>query len=247
MRRASTGRLQAPGSQRRRQACRRSAGKGRGVYFSEIAAQAGGATEGAGRLCALDILSASNYESGVLWEQFGVSDAFRERIAGERLGRAGYAYVVTRRNVPIEYPDAEVMRRMAAGQNDVVPRFPQVRAAASAPSGSASGRNFAGRTVLAAWATVPSTGWKVFVEQPESVAFAARALWRTILIVLAFVAAAVALSILLARRLVRPIKRLQVAAEAIGAGAYDGSSWIAGRAGCRWQPHSTRWPSACRS
>ena len=37
----------------------------------------------------------------------------------------------------------------------------------------------------------------------------------------AFVAAAVALSILLARRLVRPIKRLQVAAEAIGAGAYD--------------------------
>ena len=33
--------------------------------------------------------------------------------------------------------------------------------------------------------------------------------------------AAVALSILLARRLVRPIKRLQVAAEAIGAGAYD--------------------------
>ena len=41
------------------------------------------------------------------------------------------------------------------------------------------------------------------------------------LLIAAFVLAAVALSILLARRLVRPIKRLQVAAEAIGAGAYD--------------------------
>ena len=77
--------------------------------------------------------------------------------------------------------------------------------------------------VLAAWATVPATGWKVFVEQPESAAFAplSAKIWKTALLIAAFVAAAVALSILLARRLVRPIKRLQVAAEAIGAGAYD--------------------------
>ena len=65
-------------------------------------------------------------------------------------------------------PDAEVMRRMAAGQNDVVPRFPQVRAAASAPSGSASGRNFAGRTVLAAWATVPRRAGRCSSSNPRA-------------------------------------------------------------------------------
>ena len=80
-----------------------------------------------------------------------------------------------------------------------------------------------GVKVLSAWATVEPVGWKVFVEQPESAAFAPLRgkIWRTALLIAAFVAAAVALSILLARRLVRPIKRLQVAAEAIGAGAYD--------------------------
>ena len=63
----------------------------------------------------------------------------------------------------------------------------------------------------------------MFVEQPESAAFAPLRgkIWKTALLIAAFVAVAVALSILLARRLVRPIKRLQVAAEAIGAGAYD--------------------------
>ena len=63
----------------------------------------------------------------------------------------------------------------------------------------------------------------MFVEQPETAAFAPLRgkIWGTALMIAAFVLAAVALSILLARRLVRPIKRLQVAAEAIGAGAYD--------------------------
>ena len=81
----------------------------------------------------------------------------------------------------------------------------------------------AGARSLSAWATVPSTGWKVFIEQPESAAFAplSSKIWKTALLIAAFVAAAIGLSILLARRLVRPIKRLQVAAEAIGAGAYD--------------------------
>jgi signal transduction histidine kinase len=93
----------------------------------------------------------------------------------------------------------------------------------SADVGSATGENLRHRTVLSAWATVPSTGWKVFVEQPESAAFAPLSgkIWKTALLIAAFVLAAIALSILLARRLVRPIKRMQVAAEAIGAGAYD--------------------------
>ena len=93
----------------------------------------------------------------------------------------------------------------------------------SVPTGSATGRNFGHVRVLSAWATVPSTGWKVFFEQPESEVFAplSGTVWRTVLLLLAFVAGAVALAVLLAGRLVRPIKRMQVAAAAIGGGAYQ--------------------------
>jgi signal transduction histidine kinase len=80
-----------------------------------------------------------------------------------------------------------------------------------------------GAKLLSAWATVPDAGWRIIVERPESAIFAplSSKIWKTALLIAAFVLAAVALSILLARRLVRPIKRMQVAAEAIGAGAFD--------------------------
>jgi signal transduction histidine kinase len=63
----------------------------------------------------------------------------------------------------------------------------------------------------------------VFVEQPESAAFAAvrGKIWRAALLLAAFLAAGVGLSVLLARRLVRPVKQMRTAAARIGAGAYD--------------------------
>jgi len=195
------------------------------VVLAEVSNQGGGlggdSETGGGTV--LDIFAVTNYGGGVVWEQYSVGDAFGERFAGEHLGKAGYAYVLSASGLPIEYPKEDVIRRAARGQVHVVDRFAQVRAAARRANGSSNGRNFNGQKVLSAWATVaPPAGWKVFVEQPESAAFAPLRgkIWKTALLIAAFVAAAVALSILLARRLVRPIKRMQVAAEAIGAGAY---------------------------
>lgn len=134
-----------------------------------------------------------------------------------RLGTSGYVYAVDDRGIPIALPSN-------AAFTDRPLTLPQVtRALTSSSTGSTVSQNFDGVKVLSTWATVGLLGWKVFVEQPESVAFAPLRgkIWRTALLIAAFVLAAVALSILLARRLVRPIKRLQVAAEAIGAGAYD--------------------------
>ena len=76
---------------------------------------------------------------------------------------------------------------------------------------------------MSAWATVPDTHWRIIVERPASAIFAplSNKIWKTALLIAAFVAAAIALSILLARRLVRPIKRMRLAAARIGAGAYD--------------------------
>ena len=34
----------------------------------------------------MDIIVPSNYGGGLVWAQYAVSDTFRERIAGERLG-----------------------------------------------------------------------------------------------------------------------------------------------------------------
>ena len=75
--------------------------------FGELQSQGGGlGGPGEGGFTTMDIIVAtgSNYGGGVVWAQYAVSDAFRERIAGERLGRAGYAYVTDRRGFPLEYP-----------------------------------------------------------------------------------------------------------------------------------------------
>ena len=152
-------------------------------------------------------------------------DLFDEAQLGD-----GYAYAVGNQGQPLHYPPrlVETSALTGGGEISILPdhlRLPQVELALGSdlPVGSATGENLRHRKVLSAWAVVPSAGWKVFVEQPESAAFAPLRgkIWRTALLIALFVLVAIALSILLARRLVRPIKRLQVAAEAIGAGAYD--------------------------
>jgi signal transduction histidine kinase len=150
---------------------------------------------------------------------------FRFLIVGTHLGRSGYAYAVDANGRPVAHPNPRVQQLYALGRLENLTSLSQVSAAlaSTSPTGSATARNFSGTKVLSAWATVPSTGWKVFVEQPESEVFAPLrgTIWRTVYLLLAFVAAAILLSILLARRLVRPIRRMQLAATAIGGGAYE--------------------------
>jgi signal transduction histidine kinase len=119
--------------------------------------------------------------------------------------------------MPIAYPNSAAYKHRSLS-------LPQVtEALASSSTGSTVGRNLHGTKVLSTWATVRRTGWKVFVEQPESAAFAPvrGKIWRTALLLAAFLAAGICLSVLLARRLVRPIKQMQTSAARIGAGAYD--------------------------
>ena len=77
--------------------------------------------------------------------------------------------------------------------------------------------------MLSAFQTIEPLGWRVFVEEPLSEAFAPlkSAIWRTALLLVAFLLLAIATSVLLARRLVRPIESIQAAAARIGSGALD--------------------------
>jgi two-component system, NtrC family, sensor kinase len=169
-----------------------------------------------------NIRFAAGGNAGVFEEQFDAG-VIRGLLAQTPLSTSGdaYAYAV----------DAD--GRLIADQDRVgetpdgpqIRSLPQVKAAIQSrgDEGSTVGQNFAGERVLSAFAVVPPVGWRVIVEQVESAAFAPLRgkIWRTALLIAGFVAAAVALSMLLARRLVRPIKRMQVAAETLGTGDYS--------------------------
>jgi signal transduction histidine kinase len=150
------------------------------------------------------------------------------RFVGEvidrvRIGTAGYAYAVDRRGELITHQDIDLVLR-----DEPFASLPQVRAALGASASDASdgamiGRDPDGTEVLSASQPVDSLGWHVFVEEPLSEAFAPlkAAIWRTALLLVAFLILAIATSILLARRLVRPIETVQAAAAKIGSGALD--------------------------
>jgi signal transduction histidine kinase len=154
--------------------------------------------------------------SGVVGETLDLG-VIQDLVRQTRLGTSGYVYAIDARGVPIAHPDSAAFTSRSLA-------LPQVtRALASSQSGSTVGRDLRGQKVLSTWATVGPVGWKVFVEQPESAAFAPvrGKIWRTALLLAAFLAVGVGLSVLLARRLVRPVKQIGTAAARIGAGAYD--------------------------
>jgi two-component system, NtrC family, sensor kinase len=154
--------------------------------------------------------------SGVVGETLDLG-VIQDLVRHTRLGTTGYVYAVDAKGAPIAHPNAAAFTHRSLA-------FPQVaKALASSSTGSTVGRNFRGERVLSTWATVEPVGWKVFVEQPESVAFAPirGKIWRTALLLAAFLAAGIGLSVLLARRLARPVRQMRTAAARIGAGAYD--------------------------
>jgi signal transduction histidine kinase len=154
--------------------------------------------------------------SGVVGETLDLQ-VIQDLVRHTRLGTSGYVYAVDTKGVPIAHPNASAFTRRSLA-------LPQVtRALASSSTGSMVGRNLRGEKVLSTWATVGPVGWKVFVEQPESAAFAPirGKIWRTALLLAAFLVAGIGLSVLLARHLVHPIKQMRTAAARIGAGAYD--------------------------
>ena len=143
-------------------------------------------------------------------------------IERARVGTTGYAYAVDDRGVLVTHPDINLVLRHTS-----FVELPQVRAALQTSSDSTQtatvGRDQNGTKVLSAHEKVEPLGWRVFVEEPLTEAYAPlrAAIWRTAILLVAFLGLAVATSILLARRLVKPIESIQVAAAKIGSGELD--------------------------
>jgi signal transduction histidine kinase len=137
-----------------------------------------------------------------------------------RIGQKGIAYVVDEKGYLVAHPDISLVLRKVD-----LSGLPQVKdALAAGPEAEwrevPEARDSGGEPVLSAYARVPQTGWRVFVEEPSSAVFAPLydAILRTIFLLLAGVVISVFASLFLARRMVDPVRALQAGAVKIGAG-----------------------------
>jgi hypothetical protein len=141
-----------------------------------------------------------------------------------QVGRAGYAYVVDSQGLLIAHPDLSLVL-----QKRNLSDLPQVRAARSAAASEAATTPFAtvqtglqGGEVLVAYAPLPALGWIVFLEQPLDEAYAPLRTKLTLgaIVVLLGMGLAGLASVLLARRMVAPIRQLQEGAARVGRGEH---------------------------
>jgi signal transduction histidine kinase len=147
----------------------------------------------------------------------------RQVIDRARVGTTGYAYAVDSRGELITHPNINLVLRHTSFAS-----LPQVEAALQGPAKApadavTTGRDQDGTKVLSAYQTIEPLGWRVFVEEPLSEVLAPleSAIWRTAFLLVAFLLLAIATSVLLARKLVRPIESIQAAAAKIRSGALN--------------------------
>ncbi len=145
-----------------------------------------------------------------------------EVISQIKIGKAGYAYAVDSRGHLIAHPDISMVL-----QKRDLSSLPQVQAArVSRPTPSDEQdkativRGLREEQVLSASAPIASLQWLVFVEQPLGEAFAPlySAIVRSAVLVILGLALSIVASLVLARKMVTPIRALESGAARIGAG-----------------------------
>jgi signal transduction histidine kinase/ActR/RegA family two-component response regulator len=172
----------------------------------------------------MTIAMASGSDRGVTVAQVNLKFVW-DVVSRIQIGTSGYAYVVDANGRLVSHPDISLVL-----QNTDLSALPQVHTAlapgthapAEAPD-PREGRDRAGRAVLAAFAPIPTLGWFVFVEQPLTDAYAPLYSFtaRMALLLLLGLILSVVAGLLLARRMVTPIKALRAGAAQVGAGALD--------------------------
>ena len=143
-------------------------------------------------------------------------------IAQIEAGESGYAYVVDSRGRLFAHPDARLVH-----QNRDLSKLPQVKSAQSRGVAAADdegvvtvAEGLQGTRVLAAHATIAPLKWLVIVERPVADAYAPlRApIIRSAVIFVLGLGLSILASVLLARRMVAPIRALREGAARIGTG-----------------------------
>ena len=141
-----------------------------------------------------------------------------EILNGAQTGPGGFAYITTSEGRLIAHTDPSLV-----GRNLDMSKLPQVHALKQASAPVDIGSDLQGESVLSAAATVPRLNWLLFVEQPVSQSFApvlallARLAWLSALGLLLCVGA----GMLLARRMIVPIRAVHEGASRVAAGDFN--------------------------
>ena len=142
-----------------------------------------------------------------------------EVISQIKVGKTGYAYVVSRDGDLIAHPDISLVL-----QKRSLKSLSQVQAALTGTPGPFVAQpNLAGQQVFPAYASIPDLGWAVLVERPAGEAYAPlySSMLRTAILLLLGLGFAMLASLLIGRRVVRPVQVLREGAARIGAGALN--------------------------
>ena len=142
-----------------------------------------------------------------------------EVISQIKVGKTGYAYVVSRDGDLIAHPDISMVL-----QKRSLKELAQVQAAlAGTPGPFVAQPNLAGQQVFPAYASIPDLGWAVLVERSAAEAYAPLygSILRTAILLLIGLGMAGLASFLIGRRVVRPVQVLREGAARIGAGALN--------------------------
>src|SRR5262245_2043253 len=135
-------------------------------------------------------------------------------------GETGYAYVVSRGGDLLAHPQVNlVLERRNLTELDPVRRA----LSSASPSLSSKGiltRNFRNEQVFSAYAPIPELDWLVFIERPAEEVYRPlyASIQRTSIVLLMGLGLAVLASLLVARRILRPLQTLRDGVARIGSG-----------------------------
>ena len=160
-------------------------------------------------------------DSGVLTSEVNLKLIW-DVVSQIKIGRAGYAYVVDGNGVLVAHPDISLVLQKTdlSALEQVQKAAPRQARTLVDDDRTLVARSLKGEQVLSAYERVDPLGWAVLVEQPLDEAFAPlyASMLRTVGLLLLGLVLSVVASLVLARRMVTPIRALQVGADRIGAG-----------------------------
>ncbi len=141
-------------------------------------------------------------------------------VSAITVGKAGYAYAVTRSGELIAHPDISLVL-----QRRNVAQLEQIKTAFQSGSGvpkqnAIVAQNLQGKKVLASFALIPTLDWAVMLERPVEEAYETlyASMVRTSALLLVGLGLALLSSFFVARRVIRPLATLREGVERIGSG-----------------------------
>jgi signal transduction histidine kinase/HAMP domain-containing protein len=141
-------------------------------------------------------------------------------VSAITVGKAGYAYAVTRTGELIAHPDISLVL-----QRRNVAQLGQIKAAFQPGPGeprrnAVVAQNLQGKEVLSSFALIPTLDWAVMLERPVEEAYETlyASMIRTSTLLLIGLGMALMASFFVARRVIRPLSTLREGVERIGSG-----------------------------